>query len=181
MKFNVTVCGVSITTPSTTVVVVFFSTVTSNVPPSGKSIHFELSETLLILYVILLYSPVILLSNKEVFNGNVKLKVSVNLVSSSNICLNSSTSFNVDGSVPPLHPYSLILGIKKLPLNKLPFGLNAERFNKFGPTILPDVCIAPISFSPSSVLILNLYLPFVGIPTLGLLENINSPNSFVVT
>ncbi len=47
--------------------------------------------------------------------------------------------------------------------------------------VLLDVCTALTSFSPSSVLILNLYLPFVGIPTLGLFENINSPNSLVDT
>ena len=98
-----------------------------------------------------------------------------------NVGLNFLTVLNVDGSVLPVQPYSLMFGTKKFPRNKLPLGLKAERFSKFGPIILLDVCIAPTSFSPSFVLTLNLYLPFVGIPTFGLSENINSPNSFVVT
>ena len=105
MKFNVTVCGVSITTPLTTVVVVFFSTVISNVPPFGKSTHFELSSTLLILYVILLYSPVIELSNNDTFVPNIKLCVSINFVLSPNIGENDVVLLKVDGSVPPSHPY----------------------------------------------------------------------------
>ena len=167
--------------------VVFFSTVISNLSIKfGKSTHLELSLTSLILYVILLYSPKTELINNalppEPKLDDVKVFVSINLVSSLNIGENVVvSSLLVDGSTLPSHPYSLMFGTKKFPRNKLPFGLKAERFNKFGPIIFFDVCIAATSFSPLFVLILNLYLPFVGIPTLGLFENINSPNSFVVT